>query len=420
MQKLKSIHKGIHSDSVETYDNVTNGDEQKEKEITYDLQEKERDAGGFTKKTFTDIDSALKKIKKRNIKNEAKILDVDYDSTIPEESKIDEKDYENKTFRLVEESSLFSQLSENRLQPQNIDLYEDENPCQMVEVKAGEIIRSVVTAVESLVVPGPDDAEMVQIIDDTDTEPESSSPAITRRLLKNKEDGESGSEESITKELPLKSEDSVVKPKRSNLDVIDKDTRLPSKLPKNKDTDSLYFSSAKELKQNDQKELASKSKPGVLEKNNLSSSAEELSPNQKLAPTNKREESKVSGESLKQDAVLEKFPKPFNYEKAKVKRKIQETASKREKQMSKGSEESNMPDVSGSESSSSVEALKKDKQKIKAKSDTSDADYDSFYGSDKDNDEELVFSEDDTTAIDIYGTESTISDDDRSCYEQVS
>jgi len=56
-----------------------------------------------------------------------------------------------------------------------------EPPCQVVEVKAKEIVRSVVTEVESTVVPGPDAFEMVQL-EDTDTEPEQGSPAILRRM----------------------------------------------------------------------------------------------------------------------------------------------------------------------------------------------------------------------------------------------
>lgn len=103
---------------------------------------------------------------------------------------------EEDTFRLAKDSSLFSQVSNNSLTSANIrDLcYHEprEQKVQMVEVKALEIVKSVVTSVEPMeVYPSsschlaPQTVEMVQIGEDTEEsapDTDSESPAIARRI----------------------------------------------------------------------------------------------------------------------------------------------------------------------------------------------------------------------------------------------
>ncbi|XP_046669291.1 dystrophin, isoforms A/C/F/G/H-like isoform X2 [Homalodisca vitripennis] len=97
----------------------------------------------------------------------------------------DEKDdYENDTFHLAKDSALFSQVSRSTIIcPQNVvSIKQEDNPCKVVEVKAKEIIKSIVTSTEQVVLPeksdhlAPQTVEIVEIIEDTETEPESSAP----------------------------------------------------------------------------------------------------------------------------------------------------------------------------------------------------------------------------------------------------
>lgn len=114
------------------------------------------DAKGYANEAFDD-----------GKKNEFRLLDDD----IPE-------------YNCIPDDKTESELSEERLWLDRVASGgrrdREELPCQVVEVKAKEIVRSVVTEIESLIVPGPTAVEMVHV-EDTDTEPESGSPAIVRR-----------------------------------------------------------------------------------------------------------------------------------------------------------------------------------------------------------------------------------------------
>jgi hypothetical protein len=98
------------------------------------------------------------------------------------------------TFCLVKDSMLFCQVSTNTLVTSTAEVgrasaQQEADPCQVVEVKAIEIVKSVVTPVEPIehvVYPsrsmetteqfGPQSVEMVEIIDEAETEPEESAP----------------------------------------------------------------------------------------------------------------------------------------------------------------------------------------------------------------------------------------------------
>ncbi|XP_033609096.1 dystrophin, isoforms A/C/F/G/H isoform X6 [Cryptotermes secundus] len=98
------------------------------------------------------------------------------------------------TFCLVKDSMLFSQVSTNTLvtstaEVDHVGSQKEADPCQVVEVKAIEIIKSVVTPIEPIehvVYPsrsmetteqfGPLSVEMVEIFDEAETEPEESAP----------------------------------------------------------------------------------------------------------------------------------------------------------------------------------------------------------------------------------------------------
>lgn len=103
--------------------------------------------------------------------------------TIIEEFENIEEDYENDTFHLAKDSALFSQVSRSTIASSptvgSVPKQED-NPCKVVEVKAKEITKAKFT--EQVVLPqtadhvGPQTVEIVEIIEDTETEPESSAP----------------------------------------------------------------------------------------------------------------------------------------------------------------------------------------------------------------------------------------------------
>lgn len=98
------------------------------------------------------------------------------------------------TFCLAKDSMLFSQVSTNTLvtstaEVDHVGSQQEADPCQVVEVKAIEIVKSVVTPVEPIehvVYPsrsmetmeqfGPLSVEMVEIFDEAETEPEESAP----------------------------------------------------------------------------------------------------------------------------------------------------------------------------------------------------------------------------------------------------
>lgn len=98
------------------------------------------------------------------------------------------------TFCLAKDSMLFSQVSTNTLvtsssEVEHIGPEQEADPCQVVEVKEMEIVKSVVSPVEPInhvVYPsrsmetteqfGPLSVEMVEIIEEAETEPEESAP----------------------------------------------------------------------------------------------------------------------------------------------------------------------------------------------------------------------------------------------------
>lgn len=153
--------------------------------------------------------------KKGDEVNESQILDED----IPETTDIPEAKTEEE---LLEERVWLDRVAMGGRETDE----RSEVPCQVVEVKAKEIVRSVVTAIESLVVPGPDAVEMVQI-DDTDTEPESGSPAIMRRLRKAEED-------IVPSETPSKIPKRILKtsPKEPNIQPKTPESPKIEKFPK--------------------------------------------------------------------------------------------------------------------------------------------------------------------------------------------
>lgn len=132
-------------------------------------------------------------IDKRNANNIQKRVSIyenvdvaEHDNVIIEEP--EESNYENDTFHLAKDSVLFSQVSRSIVLPSSsftVNDRKEENKCKVVEVKAGEIFKSIVTAVEStehVVLPQttdhfePQTVEIVEIIEDTETEPEESAP----------------------------------------------------------------------------------------------------------------------------------------------------------------------------------------------------------------------------------------------------
>ena len=377
---MKNIQKGILtvSSPVETYDNVVDSHEKKDKRVTYDLPED--DSYGYSNEGFDDTVVEEAASPKCEIKNEAKILDIDNDSNIPEENEdIPDEEKEEETFRLTEDSTLFSQLSENKLEAQTVNnnYYNGDNPCQVVEIKAREIVRSVVTAVENLVVPGPDDVEMVQIIDDTDTEPETNSPSIARKILKRQgslsSDGEEKPSAKIS-HIPIKVDSNIrktVKEVKTKRSAEDKGHKSPSKIPKKA------------------------SKPDLIKQSKNVCSLPLTPP---TTPTDS------PSNNAKNNLTLEKLTQHFDYEKREI--------VKTEEDKFGGPSPDLVADLD--EVFETPKVSKRDKRKSEPrKMDYPENDYDSFYDSDKDNDEELVFSEiEEINYVEEKCSDSDSSDDD--------
>jgi hypothetical protein len=104
------------------------------------------------------------------------------------------------TFCLAKDSMLFSQVSSNTLvasiaEGEHVGSHQEADPCQVVEVRAIEIVKSVVAPMESIehvVYPsrimettvqfGPQSVEMVEIIEEAETEPEESASETDTEL----------------------------------------------------------------------------------------------------------------------------------------------------------------------------------------------------------------------------------------------
>lgn len=108
-------------------------------------------------------------------------VDVTETSHVIIEEPEDDEDYENDTFHLAKDSALFSQVSRSTIiTSPSVVCKQEDNPCKVVEVKAKEIVKASVTSTEQVVLPkksdheGPQTVEIVELIDDTETEAESS------------------------------------------------------------------------------------------------------------------------------------------------------------------------------------------------------------------------------------------------------
>ncbi|PSN39418.1 hypothetical protein C0J52_22771 [Blattella germanica] len=158
---------------------------------------------------------------------EAEMMDEDKredDRKMEPSLEIDDSD----TFRLAKDSMLFSQVSTNTLvtsstEMENMNVQQEADPCQVVEVKAIEIEKSVATPVghiEQVVLPsrsvetteqfGPQSVEMVEIIEEVETEPEESAPET---------DTESSDKKKLSPDVPDVAKDTRKRP--STLDLHD-------------------------------------------------------------------------------------------------------------------------------------------------------------------------------------------------------
>lgn len=159
---------------------------------------------GIGNPAFEDLDDSLpsfqfveelsdKEEKSRRNKSESNSFNIlENISNVPQKQSGEAED----TFRLAKDSSLFSRVSKNYLTSADVGelCYHEprEQKLQMVEVKALEIIKSVVTAVEPMEVypssschMGPQTVEMVEIVEDTEEsapDTDSDSPAVARRI----------------------------------------------------------------------------------------------------------------------------------------------------------------------------------------------------------------------------------------------
>lgn len=121
--------------------------------------------------------------KRRSVYENVDITEVSNVVLKPEND--EEEDYENDTFHLAKDSALFSQVSRSTIvsPPAVPPPKQEDNPCKVVEVKAKEIVKSTVNSPEQQVVLpqkaahlGPQTVEIVEIVEDTETEADSSAP----------------------------------------------------------------------------------------------------------------------------------------------------------------------------------------------------------------------------------------------------
>lgn len=152
---------------------------------------------------------------------------VSYIETIPEEG----EPYENDTFNLTKDSSLFSQVSQNKIIDGQSIVPKSNNDCKMVEIKEKVISRGIsftksVEAMERTVLT-PGSVELVEILDSGPESDVEKSPATIRRVPDQKNRKQLVQEEVVAKKQKLGTSQSETDEFPSNRGIDDRSEKSP-------------------------------------------------------------------------------------------------------------------------------------------------------------------------------------------------
>jgi len=348
--------------------------------------------------------------------SQPQVVQVDDDLSSPC-SDTDAHMVDEEEFFLAKNSKLFSQVSSNTLTATETKTfnttYAQQNPFRIVEVKEMEIIKSVASPEDHVILPSanvsvglmPQVVERVEIVEDTETEAESIDTDTEDKEVKGKI-----SEQIVKKKelVPiLKKKVSVESPTRNikrlilkldlntdqeNITDSNKSTLSSDTLLRNEEIDTAEFSKT-EYSQTDQqlKERSNKSPRITSSWKDTESVAEYL-----ILDDN---------EEIKKSDI--KISKQTKYVTARTSVETQEDKNN-QKESEKNTEHSIIRENIGNASRSEEENLYKKSPLLKrmrnlSKDDTLE-DCESFYGSDKETDDVLIFSDD--TEIDVGSSSS--------------
>ncbi|KAG5306092.1 DMD protein, partial [Acromyrmex insinuator] len=324
-------------------------------------------------------------------------------------------------FFLAKNSKLFSQVSSNTLTATDTKTFNtacvQQNPFRIVEVKEMEIVKSVASPEDHVILPSanvsvglmPQVVERVEIIEDTETEAESIDTDTEDKEVKGKITSTTVTAEQIVKkkelvpilkkkapvELPPRNIKRLILKLSDQENLIDSNKNITSSdvLLKNEEVDAAGFSKAEYIQVDQQlKERSNKSSRITSSWKDTESVAEYLI---------------LDDEEIEKSDI--KTGKQAKYATAQMSVGTQENGNNQKEMTSKKSTEySIIRENTGNASRSEEENLYKKSPLLKymknlSKDDTLE-DCESFYGSDKETDDALIFSDD--TEIDVGSSSS--------------
>ncbi|EGI69707.1 Dystrophin [Acromyrmex echinatior] len=324
-------------------------------------------------------------------------------------------------FFLAKNSKLFSQVSSNTLTATDTKTFNtacvQQNPFRIVEVKEMEIVKSVASPEDHVILPSanvsvglmPQVVERVEIIEDTETEAESIDTDTEDKEVKGKITSTTVTAEQIVKkkelvpilkkkapvELPPRNIKRLILKLSDQENLIDSNKNITSSdvLLKNEEVDAAGFSKAEYIQVDQQlKERSNKSPRITSSWKDTESVAEYLI---------------LDDEEIEKSDI--KTGKQAKYATAQMSVGTQENGNNQKEMTSKKSTEySIIRENTGNASRSEEENLYKKSPLLKymknlSKDDTLE-DCESFYGSDKETDDALIFSDD--TEIDVGSSSS--------------
>ena len=323
-------------------------------------------------------------------------------------------------FFLAKNSKLFSQVSSNTLTATDMKTFNtacvQQNPFRIVEVKEMEIVKSVASPEDHVILPSanvsvglvPQVVERVEIIEDTETEAESIDTDTEDKEVKGKIPSTTITAEQIVKKkelVPILKKKAPVEPSPRNI------KRFILKLSDQENlTDSNKNTSSDVLLRNEEIDAAGFSKVECIQ---VDQQLKERSNKSSRITSSWKDTESVAEYLILDDEEIEKSDiktgKQAKYAIAQISVETQENGNNQKEMTSKKSTEySIIRENTGNASRSEEENLYKKSPLLKhmknlSKDDTLE-DCESFYGSDKETDDALIFSDD--TEIDVGSSSS--------------
>ncbi|XP_012055807.1 PREDICTED: dystrophin, isoforms A/C/F/G/H-like [Atta cephalotes] len=325
-------------------------------------------------------------------------------------------------FFLAKNSKLFSQVSSNTLTATDMKTFNtacvQQNPFRIVEVKEMEIVKSVASPEDHVILPSanvsvglvPQVVERVEIIEDTETEAESIDTDTEDKEVKGKIPSTTATTEQIVKKkelVPILKKKAPVEPSPRNI------KRFILKLSDQENlTDSNKNTSSDVLLRNEEVDAAGFSKVECIQVDQQLKERSNKSP--RITSSWKDTES-VAEYLILDDEEIErneksdiKTGKQAKYAIAQISMETQENGNNQKETSKKSTEYSIIRENTDNASRSEEENLYKKSPLLKhmknlSKDDTLE-DCESFYGSDKETDDALIFSDD--TEIDVGSSSS--------------